>query len=395
MKKLLYFLNIFMLNIFVPTQLAYSDFKAYQAQQNRWQEQISKNATAQTQSEIVQARSNNCPACSSSMTSKSIIPPLKISIQDSSGNILFVSSLVPNSNFTVDNAILTVNIFPPSNPSLSNDASFYVVSTLKTMHGSILQKQINPIPSFQGSVNPLTFDSLPASISIYSSLPTVANSAGSNATQSGIVKLVTSTFLPSDLSRYTLLQNQQLFNLLCPISQKFLIQQQPGNMQITNTSGTLQCANNNTIISLPTSTPTTGEGIEPLAFSLSDGSVVATLQFTGIHFNSSDLAQGLYATVHIFPPSTNNDQGGYFVVATIKTVDGLKLRKQTLSNVQFSQIPSSVLVTSGLKNSNPILSYNFLDINLASQSVFNTQSPMTLKMLILQASPGKTTALIL
>ncbi|MCX5922944.1 MAG: hypothetical protein NTU89_00055 [Candidatus Dependentiae bacterium] len=395
MKKLFYFLSIFMLNVFIPAKLIHSDFKAYQTAQNQWQQQISKNGSSQNQSETVQATSNNCPACSSSITSKSIIPPLKISIQDSSGNILFVSSLIPNSNFTVDNAILTVNIFPPSNPSLSSDASFYVMTTLKTIHGSILQKQINPMPSFQGSVNPLTFDSLPASISIYSSLPVATNSQGSNATQSGMVKLVTSTFLPSDMNKYSLLQNQQLFNLLCPISQEFLIQQQPGNMQITNTSGTLQCANNNTIISLPTSAPTTGEGIAPLAFSISDGSTISTLQFTGIHFNSSDLAQGLYATIHIFPPSTNNDQGGYFLVATIKTVDGLKLRKQTLSNVQFNAIPSSVLVTSGVKNSNPVLSYNFLDINLASQSIFNTQSPVILKMLILQASPGKTTALIL
>lgn len=388
MKKLFYFLNIF-----VFTKFIYADFKSYQNQQNKWEQQISKTASSQNQSEVLLSTNNNCPACSSDNTSKSIIPPLKISIQDSNGNILFVTSLVPNSNFTVENAILTVNIFPPSNPSISNDASFYVVSTLKTIHGSMLQKQINPMPlDFQGQSTPLTFESLPASISIYSSLPVVA---GNGVQSNAIIKLTTSTFLPSVSSNYSASQNQQLFNLLCPISQSFLIQQQPGNLQITNTSGTLQSANSNTFISLPTSAPTTGHGISPLAISLSDGSNVSTLQFTGIHFNSSDLAQGLYATVHIFPPSTNNDQGGYFLIATLKTLDGLKLRKQILTNVQFSSIPSSVLITSGLKNSNPILSYNFLDINLASQSIFNSQSPITLKMLILEASQGKTTALIL
>ncbi len=393
MKKIL--LYILMLTCLTPSM--YADFRDFQVQQQAWQQKIDKSPSSQyQQSESATSSNNNCQACSSNTTSRFTLPPLTITIQDANNNILYATSLIPNANFTVDNAILAVDIFPPSNPSNTADASYYVVCTLKTMHGSILQKQIQPTPlSFQAPVNPLLFSALPTSICVYTNLSNLTpNNAGIITIPSSTIPLATSTFLPTGTGRYSTLQQIQLLNLLCPISQQFLIQQSLSGLKITNTAGTLQSANNSTFITLPPATPTNGQAIAPIGISISDGTSNQTLQFSGSHFNAQDLKQGLYATLHVFPPSTNT-QGNYFLVATIKTLDGLKFRKQILTSATFTGLPVSLALTYGAKNSQPILTYNCLDINLTSQSILNTQSPLVFKMLMQLQTGGTITALVM
>jgi len=277
MKKILYALLIMPL-----TQNMLGEFKDFQVQQQSWQQKVDKSPISyQGQTESAQASNNNCPPCSSNSTYRSTLPPLTITIQDTNNNLLYATSLVPNANFTVDNAILTVTMFPPSNPNIATDASYYVVCTLKTMHGSILQKQIQPMPqSFQAPVKPLMFPTLPTSISVYTNLSNLTpNNAGILTIPSSITPLATSTFLPTEAGRYSALQQVQLLNLVCPISQQFLLQQSSSGVQATNIAGTLQSANNATFMTLPPANPTNCQPISPIGISISDGNSNQTLQF--------------------------------------------------------------------------------------------------------------------
>jgi hypothetical protein len=117
-----------------------------------------------------------------------------------------------------------------------------------------------------------------------------------------------------------------------------------------------------------------------------------------INFNPQDLANGIILDVVVFPSTSGNN---YSVVATIKTLDGTKLRKKYSINSQYNQssnllgqLPTSISLSQG-DPSNPAL---ILTSNILSNAVtaanspqyFNFISPLNLSFIISQPTGSQT-----
>jgi len=294
----------------------------------------------------------SCPPCAQSdETTATAMPAITVVLQDINGNPLNSTSYTfANTSFSYNNALLTVHIFPPSNGvGSTSDSTYYVVYTLKSLDGITLQKQILPT---------LAFNTFPGSVVVSSSESTP----------------VTSTFLPKNAP-------QQLFNAICPQSQKFIITQNSGTVTaVTSLSGVFETSNDT--ITIASASATIGGGTQPITVQINSQ---PSITFPVSSFNSADLKKGLSLTVNIFPPSTSNSSGSYFIVATLKTLDGLKLQKQVLpsASIAFTHLPSSITISYGTTT----LTSSFFSTGISSTAqtatpAFNLVSPISLKYLL-------------
>ena len=372
--------QLFILMVLAFAQFAHGDFNDYAVAQT-----VTANKAAQTAATSVQpttpanaAATQDCSLCPSDATVSTAIPAFSIAILDSASNVLASIPVTPSSSFTVNNATLTVNIFPPS--TSATDGSYYVVYTLTSLSGSVTQKQILPAPASPQTA-PLAFKTMPASVSIYNTGVTLtANSPAPSGA------LATSTFMPSAFT--TPAQQTQFLNIISPVSQEFLITQSSGSITASSTFGSIESASTASI-TLLSSGATTGNATVTITVSVSDGSSPQTLTFNGVYFSPTDLQKGLCLTTHIFPPSSSGSN--YLLIATLKTLDGYKIQKQIMHNVSFTNLPSSISIAYA---GTAITSYNFLDSTATSSSAFNTKSPVVIKT-ILQSHGGTVTALML
>ncbi len=382
MKKILYFLSVIIL-----TQNIYGvlTFK---------QPNVGASILTTTQTSASQDPTS-CPSCSSCCPSQenspSAIPPLAIVIQDASSQSLYATLFTPNTNFNINNALLNVSIFPPSSTKSASN-SYYVVCSLTSLQGNVVQKLIQPTPTpGAAQTAPLVFKTMPSSIVIYPGTGITPDSTGAITIPTGTTPLATSTFFPTGTPVYTAAQQQQILNLITPLSQQFLIQQTTSGVSATTTFGTLQSASSNTTLTPPAATATSGSTLSAIGITITDNSSgTQTLTFTNSSFNSGDLQKGLLVITNIFPPSTSGGSGDYLIIATIKTLDGLKIQKQVLAGASFSGIPSNAALS---YNATPVLSYNFVDTSI-SQSAYNMKNPIEVKML-LQGTSGTPSALML
>ncbi|MCX5924663.1 MAG: hypothetical protein NTZ68_04540 [Candidatus Dependentiae bacterium] len=299
--------------------------------------------------------SSCCPTSTSDGTTPTAMPAITVALLDISGNPLTSSSYTfTNTNFTHNNALLTAHIFPPSNGISGGKGTYYIVYTLKSLDGSFLQKQILPT---------LSFSTVPGSVTV---------------SPNGFTP-VTSTFLPSKVPAA---EQQQLLNIICPQSQKFLITQSSGAISsVTSLSGTFETSTDSTLVSSATGTAGSSQQI---TVQINSQPAIA---FPASSFSSADLANGLSLTINIFPPSlpVTTTGGAYFIVATLKTLDGSKLQKQILptASLAFTNLPSSVTISYGTVS----LTSNFFSTGITSTAqtatpAFNMVSPLSLKYLL-------------
>lgn len=384
MKKQLLLLTALMF-----TNSTHCDFRDYFAQQTSYENNAARNNVIFNQTASTATTASTSQQCAASdASSATAIPSLTIALQDTTGTILYSTQFATSTSFTVNNAILIVNIFPPS--TSSTDGSYYIVCTLKSLSGAVMQKQIFPTPT-SPQTTPLTFKTIPSSVAIYTGI--TPNSDGTVTIPANTQPLAASTFMPPAYT--TAAQQTQFLNIISPISQEFLLHNSSNPLTASGTFGSIESAastSSPTSIILPSSGTTSGNQAVPISVSISDGSSPQTLTFTDAYFSSADSVKGLCLTTHIFPPSSSGSN--YLLIATIKTLDGYKIQKQIMNNVSFSSSPSNIAIA---YSGTTITSYNFADANSSTgitSSAFNIKSPVVIKT-ILQSHNGTVTALIL
>ncbi|HSW75858.1 MAG TPA: hypothetical protein VLG50_02345, partial [Candidatus Saccharimonadales bacterium] len=181
--------------------------------------------------------SNDCSQCTSGdgsdASATTAMPAIAAVIQDSQGNLL-TSQTFQNANFKYNNGLLSVHIFPPSNGvTASADPTYYIVYTFKSLNGNTLRKYVQgPTSTTTTGTSSLSFNSFPASVSVYLASDLGTDTNGNTLLPPNISPLASSTFLPSSTKPKV---QQQLFNLMCPQSQDFLISQS-GSSSATATS---------------------------------------------------------------------------------------------------------------------------------------------------------------
>ncbi|MBP7854806.1 hypothetical protein KAZ82_02585 [Candidatus Babeliales bacterium] len=348
------------------------------------------SSTSSTQSGSNQQCSQ---VCNTTATTTNPLPNFVISFYDSSSTPVHSYVFQTSTSFTYSNALLYVDIFPPSNTINSSkvtitpsDTSYAIVYTLKTPDGAMLQKSIE----YMNGTTPITMVNIPTAIAIGvqttaqgSSTPTV-NTIGTNY------------FLPTLTSHKTTTQ-QRLLNNICPLSQVFWIsynESSSGSNSIQaipiqstlNTNmqtSTTQAAQSTTLVS-PFSglMVTPGSAINQLQITLQDSSnnsQQCTFGGNTSIFSSGDLQNGIIAHIHIFPPSyPTSVNNAYIVIVSLQTLDGLKLHKQVFTAPSFSSIPSFLQITLA---GNTILSTNFTNTSNTQQTL-NFMAPLRLRCII-------------
>ena len=417
MKKIM----LFALSICSTYVHMYAMIGGFAADQQLLQRQI--QSTANQRSESGQsssssssngATSSNCQACPTPDAATSTpLPTFIINMYDAGNTLINTYSFSTNqNNFLVTNALLIVHIFPPSNiisnskvTLASDDSSYAVMYTLKSLDGTIIQKELQYIAPATSSTKAAPavminkgVSQIPTSISIAAYMPaTTATStaAATTASTTFITPASTTgtsnnnvTFLPN-MSPHSAMTKQRIFNGVSPMSQKFLISvDSSNNITATPISGMFDVDNSSDTPTLASSVLTssntatavaaTSGSAQSISITISDGNSPQTINFAGttVPFNQQDLQDGLACNVHIFPPSTGGSN--YMIAATLRTLDGLKLRKQIIQQTSFSNIPSQFSIAQG---SNTILSTVFLNPSTSTQAA-NLVSPINLRCVV-------------
>lgn len=392
MKKLL--LIFITCNISSLYGVGFQDFKIQQAELTR-SRSISPSAG--------QSSNANCPICPSSSTTSIPWPQFNIAFGTVNSSNQFIPDTTKtfifptDSGFTYSSALLIIHIFPPSNiisastvTSAATESSYVVMSTLKSLDGSMLQKKYQSFPA----------GSIPTSIQISSitqaqtttTTPTTTLPINQNPQ---VTPLVANAFL-SSISSLSSTAQQQIFNGISPFSQKFLIiQDTSGNLTATPISGMFETEESSSATALVSKPSPTGIAtIQPISVSIndtlisSDATNSSTFEQKTLPFSKQDLQNGLTLNVHVFPPSTTSTTSGtYTLIATLRTLDGLKLRKKVMQNVSLSSIPYQISINYG---SNPIFSTTFLN-QTATAQIINISAPINLRCLLQQDAKGNIT----
>lgn len=360
-----------------------------------------------------------CPACST----ETPLPSFIINMYNATDQKNPISSytFATDQNFAITSALLVVHIFPPSNSIttdgvslVQSDSSYAIMYTLKSLDGTILQKSLQYVTSKSASNSEIDITavkgvaSIPTSISIAAITPAAAataTTAATPATTSVISGSTNSIFLPN-MSQHSPATQQRIFNGVTPMSQKFLITvDASGNITATQISGMFDNDNSADTPTLASSllkssgsgsgsgiaiTPTQGKSIQQIVVTISDGTTPQTLTFaqTNLPFDQKDLQNGLALNIHIFPPSLGLSAGSgsnYILIATLRTLDGLKLRKQMMQQVTFTNTPYQFSIAHG---GSTILSSTFINPNIGSQGL-NIISPINLRCLMQKNSDGR------
>jgi hypothetical protein len=370
------------------------DFQAYTAAQSQLSQARQRSKNSPTPSDSILTGStpgNNCTptTCTDEQTSTAL-PSFQIDLYDSLNYNLTSGSKTLNSftfttgsNFTVNNALLCVDIFPPSGSisgttftPLTGDA-YAIIYTLRTLSGSILQRAVQYTPAASASAtNPSTvFSTIPIYIEI-SSVPVTSNST-----------LTNNQFLPA-INTHQLGTQQRILNNIAPISQQFLI---------TNTgSGTTQAATAAAISSMLNATSsstlqipfnqsaaaTANGGLNTITVTL-NSSTTFTFGSTTSMFSAADLQNGLLLYLYIYPPATSGGTNStYNVIATLQTLDGFKFHKN-VSNIGssgLSSVPSTLSITSGALTFNTYLCNS--DTVSQNANIINAQTPYIVRCII-------------
>lgn len=319
-----------------------------------------------------------------------------------------------NTNFAASYSMLTVHIFPPSNMisgttvTNSTDDLYVVFFTLKDFTGNNIYKQVETFKS----------SSLPHYIGITGSTTQPASTASNPAyfapsSSDASYVCIGTIFPPKSLSKMTPADQQKVINGMSPLVQNFLFNMDGSEITVTHISGAFGSESSSglklgKIASFSPAKATVGsDALQPLNISFNDistgpssDSILLTFKLEDTHpkinFTPQDLANGIILDVVIFPSTSGSN---YSIVATIKTLDGTKLRKKYSINSQYNQSPNSPLTSlptsislSQGDPSNPtlILSSNIVSSAGASSQYFNFISPLNLSFIISQPAGSPT-----
>jgi hypothetical protein len=321
-------------------------------------------------------------------------------------------------NFTGGFNLLTVHIFPPSNTisgstiTPSTDDNYIAFFTLKDFTGANIYKQVETFKS----------SSLPHYIGITG--PTTAPTQTTNGATSNVGYFAASPedanyvcigtiFPPKSMSKMTTADQQKVINGMSPIVQNFLFTMNNNEITVTHISGAFGSEASSglklgkTSSFSPAKTTLGTDALQPFNISFNDNgtptsdSILLTFKLSDTHpkinFNTQDLANGIILDVVVFPSTSGNN---YSVVATIKTLDGTKLRKKYSINSTYnqnpsisplSQLPASISLSQGDPSSPTlILTSNILSNAGASSQYFNFISPLNLSFIISQPTGSQT-----
>jgi|GEM_PF-1306638 len=360
-----------------------------------------------------------CPTCSTSNSSDYFIPPFNILLGNQTGTTINTHQLnVPNT-FALSNAILTVHIFPMSN-SINNktityaagtsEGTYIVVYTLKDPAGSMVYKEYDQNLKLANMPHQITLTSIPPATPA-TTTTTTTPSAGTFSTLSpqptGMTNAVAqSVFIPPlSTTTYSLANRQQILNGISPLSQKFLLTiDSSGNITAIPISGTFDADDTTTttlaLANNPLSSTTGGTGntIGAITIQFNDTN---TTQLTfdnksQIKFTDSDLTQGLLLNIVIFPSGSGQS---FPVVATLRTSDGLKLRKKAAlpapasgnatTDQPLSSMPTNIAIqytpTANGAAAIPLLTTSFLNSSMTDNyNAFTIISPLNLRFMIVR-----------
>ncbi|MBP6892340.1 hypothetical protein KBB68_02040 [Candidatus Babeliales bacterium] len=358
----------------------------------------------------------SCQSCASTNPATASMPYFIInwygSAVTTSGTAPLLSSFTFPTNqiqesggFWVNNAILTIHLFPPSNivtaagitPINGTTNSYAIMYTLRSMDGNIIQKAMQyPNSTTTTQIMPIATKGapqIPTSLSI-STIP-VPTTPPANPTPTPTTILDTTPFLPTNFSTNTAITQQRILNAISPFSQKFLINSNSGSLTVIPLSGTFDTDDGTTLVTSfagqsTNLNATNGTNITQLQVILSDDSQnpIQNVSFgQKNNFTTKDLQNGLALNVHIFPPSTSSSQSEYIAFATLRTLDGLKLHKVQFTS--FTTQPVEISINYGSATSP-----QFTTVFLNSTAAQNLQAigligPINLRCL-LQKTPGGT-----
>lgn len=379
--------------------------RAAEQSQEAYQASIDKGLTI-TQPSAPSSNSGGCcgtgQECQPVASNSSYIPSFYVSILDQNQqpiNGQYGYNLLPtssnNTSFTQQNTILTVNIFAPSNtasnPPTFIDQNYIVFYTLKTPDGQNIYADMQTfkstsIPHFiaiQGSTSASGNSTSPA--------PAIFEQSTTGSSYQYLGSILPTTGFPAGQAAW------QIVNGVSPMSQSFLLQMNnasagSGTITISKISGTYDAgmfaANGPTP---PTFTPSSkgGNGLGTLGISFNDNSSTQiNFASTQLTFTPVDLASGLILNVVVTSSTTNN----FNVVATLRTTDGTKMRKETLlasSSSAVSSLPTSITISqipAGSQTANTILTTDFLSSQISTGNMTNMLLPLNLKFSISQQS---------
>ncbi|OGB86595.1 hypothetical protein A3J41_02045 [candidate division TM6 bacterium RIFCSPHIGHO2_12_FULL_38_8] len=282
-------------------------------------------------------------------------------------NFNFTTSQTSGSGaFMFSNAMLYVHMFPPSNTisgstitSSSNNESYAIMYTLKSLDGSTIQKllqyTVNPAGTPSSPIMPISGNTpqIPTVISIAATAPTATTGT---------------TFLPNIAAASPTLtgaQQQRIVNAISPICQKFLLTYTAGattgaqgTLTTTPLSGTPDTDDGTAlpvISSFPVATPGAASAkASPITVRIMDTTTPNPATWSQVAFAETknpftiaDLAVGLCLNVHFFPPSTANTSDPYMIFATLRTLDGLKFAKQIFPATTLTTQPAAIAINYG------------------------------------------------
>ncbi|MBI2345042.1 hypothetical protein HYV10_03155 [Candidatus Dependentiae bacterium] len=307
-----------------------------------------------------------CPAGSHCSTSAGFIPSFGVYIMNKEQQVLNNpgKNLLPiSANITsfTSNAILTVNIFAPSNIATSTptfiDKNYTIFYTLKSPDGT----------SIYTDFEEFTSTSIPHYIAINpigtptgtSPAPATFPQPQAGTSYSFIGKFLPVTNFPTGQTAW------QILNGISPISQSFLLSvdsNTPAQISITPISGIYDAGSFSSGSSPTSFNPSSGaNGLGSLGIILDGQNTNITFAGTKVPFTTTDLENGLILNIVITSQQGNNN---FNVAATIRTSDGTKMRKETLLSTASSPIASLPFSITIQQNSTTILTTNFLDSNI-------------------------------
>jgi hypothetical protein len=325
--------------------------------------------TTQTTGGTPGACNSCCPP--STTTTTTPMPNFVISLYGATTASTATPTLINSYTFTTpktflfSSAILSVDIFPPSNYLVTGKVvpinlateNYAIVYTLKSLDGSTLQKSIqygvttpgNPTPSIAGTI-------FPTAIAISTStMPTGATTAVQTPLFNQPLQFFTTT-----LASHSVVTQQRIFNAIGIIHQEFLITNSSSTVAATALSGMFNTSDGTTLNSCfitpaggaVSFTPSPGTSLStPIQIVLMNANGTQPITFPEPTTNSStftttDLQNGLALNINIYPPSTaNTSTSSYYIIATLRTLDGLKLHKQVIETPTFSAIPNLIQIS--------------------------------------------------
>lgn len=350
-----------------------------------------------------------CPAAVPQAAIPIALPNFIITMQDFLGRTVNTFTFPTNPNFKSRLAILTVQIFEPTNIITQTDSvntittgpnenSYALVYTLQSPDGVYFQQEIQyPTSRSQTPFMPI--------VNGYPTFPIILTIATTTQT------LCTTQILPNFTQPpppHPQLTQQQLYTSISPITQKFFITTNALGLLPTATamSGSYDPNSNLTTPVLitsvipataslvppidPTSDPNNPTFIPNIPITLYDGTTpyTITLQPSTIQLNEVDLINGVLIHLFIYPPLYQNcltaTATNFIFIVTMQTIDGLKFTKLVSqpTSTAFTHYPTTFTITATSLEGNVTTLTSSIANSLLTTPIFNlTTSPQIYNML--------------